>query len=283
MATTDHEKLKEMASGAGLRLVKSRKRKAGVGDYGRYGLTTLAGQPCFGIAEDGSLTATPEELDTYLRDRARSRWKQSASTAKAIKPARQRRARTSDDPGQLPKRKPSSRPSSPSTRPKTRAAPPEKVEAETGNVVTAEAVPKRELTIRKAIGSDAPAIAALIEQSGLDPPPDEIARALRDLISNHEPPLIADLGGVVGCVACHAIPTLQHGIVGRITLLIVKEERRREGIGTALMLEAEKRLGEQGCTGLEIANEISLRNATGFLRSLRYENRAYLHFKDAPR
>ena len=69
MASAEHEKLKEMAQGAGLRLVKSRKRKPGVGDYGRYGLATLEGQPCFGIAEDGTLTATPEELETYLRRR----------------------------------------------------------------------------------------------------------------------------------------------------------------------------------------------------------------------
>ena len=50
---------------------------------------------------------------------------------------------------------------------------------------------------------------------------------------------------------------------------------------TALMLEAEKQLREKGCTRFEIANEISLRNATSFLRGLAYENRTYLHRKEA--
>ena len=69
--------------------------------------------------------------------------------------------------------------------------------------------------------------------------------------------------------------------MGRITLLIVQEERRREGIGTALMLEAEKRLREKGCTRFEIANEIPLSNAPDFLRSAGYENRTCLHLKGA--
>ena len=106
---------------------------------------------------------------------------------------------------------------------------------------------------------------------------------LRDLQSNHEPPLVADQGGIVGCIAYHPIPSLQRGTIGRITLLIVQEERRREGIGTALMLEAEKRLREQSCASFEIANEISLSNATSFLRTLDYEDRTYLHIKNAPR
>ena len=45
--------LRAMAEHRGLKLVKSRRRKPGTGDFGKYGLTDAAGTPLLGMGADG--------------------------------------------------------------------------------------------------------------------------------------------------------------------------------------------------------------------------------------
>ena len=288
-----------MATGAGLRLVKSRKRKPGSGDYGLYGLTTPEGQPCFGMAEDGALTATAEDIEAHLHERARGKWRQSLSVPRPKRSARKKVAAEVNDPGEplpekaKPPRKTGDRTKPASTPPESkraRAAPepepgpepePEpEPEPDPEREPEPEPQPEPELVVRPAVPSDLPAIVALLRELGHDASEDEVGRSLRYAKRKHEAPLIAEVGEVVGCLAYHVIPVLQHGSVGRITLLVVEESRRREGVGTALMEEAEQRLRKKGCAKLEIVNEIAIGNATGFLRTLGLEDRAYLHTKN---
>jgi mannose-6-phosphate isomerase-like protein (cupin superfamily) len=77
--TTD--KLREMAAHRGLKLVASRRRKAG-GDFGKYGLNDAKGAPVFGI-DKGGLTASAEEVEDYLRGAASNAWSKSAGSVKA--------------------------------------------------------------------------------------------------------------------------------------------------------------------------------------------------------
>src|SRR3954468_24766069 len=81
MANQATEKLREMATHQGLRLVASRRRKPG-GDFGKYGLKDPAGAPIFGM-DDKGLSATAEEVEAYLRNAVRATWGKSAGSARS--------------------------------------------------------------------------------------------------------------------------------------------------------------------------------------------------------
>jgi GNAT superfamily N-acetyltransferase len=72
--------LREMAEHRGYKLVKSRRRTPGVGDFGHYGLRDSAGKEAFGFGRDG-LTASAEEVEEWLRSGLVSTWKRSARQA----------------------------------------------------------------------------------------------------------------------------------------------------------------------------------------------------------
>jgi ribosomal protein S18 acetylase RimI-like enzyme len=69
-----------MAANRGLKLVGSRVRTPGKGDYGRYGLTDAAGAKLLGFGRSG-LTATAEEIEAYLHQGAAADWKTSLRAA----------------------------------------------------------------------------------------------------------------------------------------------------------------------------------------------------------
>jgi len=98
MSEQDAE-LREMARHRGFRLVKSRRRKPG-GDFGRYGLKDLGGEPAFGF-DDGGLTADAEQIEAFLRNDARATWTKSAGSAK-----RAPRAKPAPPPKPAPKPRP---------------------------------------------------------------------------------------------------------------------------------------------------------------------------------
>lgn len=80
--------LREAATHRGHRLVASRRRKAGTGDFGKFGLTDPKGKPVLGIGDDG-LTASAEDIESFLRGGERDTWTKSA----AITPAPPKRAK----------------------------------------------------------------------------------------------------------------------------------------------------------------------------------------------
>ena len=78
--------MRELAENRGCKLVKSRVRTPGRGDYGRFGLKDAkTGREVFGFGKKG-LTATPEEIEAFLRGNAAATWKSSVGTAKRAKP-----------------------------------------------------------------------------------------------------------------------------------------------------------------------------------------------------
>jgi N-acetylglutamate synthase-like GNAT family acetyltransferase len=253
MADARDEMLKAMAAHRGLKLVRSRRRKAG-GDFGRYGLTDAkTGQDCFGIGK-GGLEATAEEIEDYLRRGAKADWKRSLGAAgtAAAKP------------------KPKGRAEPPEPEPPPRSEPEPEQDP--------EPAPEPDLVVvREAKAGDAGAIARLL---GLAPA--EVKSALRQLIKAGEPPLVAEQGEIIGCAAWHVMPTLQHGPVGRISLLRVANDARRSGAGTGLVAAAEARLADRGCGLFEVVSDIDLDNAHGFFRRLGYERTSYRFAKRAP-
>jgi ribosomal protein S18 acetylase RimI-like enzyme len=76
------ETLREMAQNRGCKLVSSRIRTLGRGDYGRFGLKDArTGREVFGFGKSG-LTASPEEIEQYLRGDAAATWKSSVGKIK---------------------------------------------------------------------------------------------------------------------------------------------------------------------------------------------------------
>ena len=85
MASEGDDDLRESARTRGLRLVKSRRRKAG-GDFGKYGLKDAKGKELLGFGKAG-LTASADEIETYLRGAMRSDWQEAAKGLPKRKPA----------------------------------------------------------------------------------------------------------------------------------------------------------------------------------------------------
>lgn len=86
MSETD-DALREMAENRGCKLIRSRIRTPGRGDYGRFGLKDAkSGEEVLGFGKTG-LTATAEEIETYLRGGAASAWQSSVGKTPARKKA----------------------------------------------------------------------------------------------------------------------------------------------------------------------------------------------------
>ena len=80
------EDLRELAENRGCKLVKSRIRTPGRGDYGHFALKDAkTGREVFGFGKKG-LTATPEEIESFLRGNAAATWKSSVGSAKRAAP-----------------------------------------------------------------------------------------------------------------------------------------------------------------------------------------------------
>ncbi|TMJ15863.1 MAG: GNAT family N-acetyltransferase [Alphaproteobacteria bacterium] len=248
------EMLRDMAANRGCKLVKSRRRTPGVGDYGRYGLKDAeTGADVLGIGRDG-LTASAEEIEDYLRGRNMADWKSSLAAAAAPEEKK------------LKARKPAKvEAPAPKARPAKVAPPP-----------PPEPPPEPELHIREATLEDAEAIAKLVTQLGFPSSTKEIAARLPGFFTGNEPPLVAEKDGVIGCLTWHVTPALHRPHpVGRVTMLIVAEGQRGGGVGKALLDCAEKRLRERGCLLIEVTSNIELGGAHAFYKRQGYERTSY--------
>lgn len=242
------ERLREAAANRGLKLVKSRLRTPGKGDYGRYGLTDAGGSRLLGFGKSG-LTATAEEVEEYLHKGALTDWKTSLRAAGARPPSRPRK-RPAADPGPRAARKPA-----PEPEPEPEPPP---------------------LSIRAARPADSAAIAALVSSLAFEASPGEIAGRLAALKKGHETPLVAEQGEVIGVLAWHVTPVLHRPRpVGRITMMVVADGERRRGIGRALVEAACAQMRSKGCGLIEVTSNVDLSGAHGFYRKLGFERTSY--------
>jgi N-acetylglutamate synthase-like GNAT family acetyltransferase len=262
--------LREMARHRGFRLVKSRRRKPGVGDYGRYGLTEAAGgKEIFGFGAKG-VTATGDEIAAFLRKGELSAWSASIDATparpaerKRIEPEPERESEIRPRPTRSIKaRKP---PTAAPLRPKKKpeAAPP---------LPPPAPKPEPALAIRKATKDDTDAITALIggaDNSAAIGARITEARRAKAVI------LVADRDGVIGVVVGTAFATLQSGRIGRLSLIVVSRDEQRQGVGRLLVDAAQAALTKQGCVLVEAVSDIAIRNAHAFFRKLGFEQASY--------
>lgn len=230
--------LRDMAGNRGCRLVKSRVRTPGRGDYGRFGLRDAkTGRKVFGFGRKG-LTATPDEIEAWLRGDGASAWKSSVG-------------RTRPRPGAKP-------------------APPKEPAPK----------PEPELVIRNARPKDAEAIAALIGVLGYDADTTDVKKRLTLLKRTGQEALVADRGGVVGVLTTSLTQVLHRPRpVGRISMMVVAEALRGQGIGAALVAAAEARLKAAGCGLVEVTSNTKRLRAHAFYARLGYERTSHRFVK----
>jgi ribosomal protein S18 acetylase RimI-like enzyme len=231
MSGPDDAALRELAENRGCKLVKSRVRTPGRGDYGRFGLKDAkSGRELFGFGKKG-LTAGPGEIEAFLRGNAAATWKTSVGSAKRKKP------------------------------PAPKPPPPAK--------------PEPKLIVRPARPKDAAGIAALIVSLGYDVEAAEVKRRLSSVET-----LVADKGGIVGALSLAMTAVLHRPRpVGRISMLVVAEDARGKGIGTALVAEAERRLAAKDCGLIEVTSNRKRLRAHRFYEGLGFERTSYRFVK----
>jgi GNAT superfamily N-acetyltransferase len=295
---TISEKLRDMAEHRGLKLVKSRKRKAGTGDYGKFGLTDLDGKHLLGVGDEG-LTASPEEIEEYLRKSATSTWKASTESTPAqptstkkgapgeetdeevssvIRPRARRGAgkvhSKNGKPVPTSKRAVPPSPKGKSTRARTEIEPVRPRPAQ-------KREPESKLIIRAGRAADAAALVPLLSQlANIQIDELAIARNFDTVRKASGGMAVAERGGIVGFCSWGVLSTVQHGTIGRVSLLLVHEDHRRRGIATALLEAAMAALRKAGCARVEAMSDIEIANGHGFFRTLRFEQTSYRFARD---
>ena len=246
------DQLAESARNRGLKLVRSRVRTPGKRRFGKVGLTDANGKPVFGMDAKGP-NAKPEEAENYLRNLGAKDWGASLDVAVLPRKARPKPSREAandrePDPESEPapkKERPPSPPPEPAPKPRIRDAKPKDAE---------ELVPLIGLLDHKV---DAKAVRKRINQLAKD----KLA------------PLVATLDKkIVGLVGIHRMVTIHRDQpVGRITILVVAEKARRQGIARMLVEAAEQQLKKLGCGMVEVTSNDRLAAAHAFYRHMGYE------------
>ena len=240
------DELAESARNRGLKLVRSRVRTPGKRRFGKVGLTDRSGNPVLGMDAKGP-TATPDEVEEYLRNVVAKDW--GASLDAAVLPR---------------KRKKNAKP-----QPANDAA---ETTSETPDVPPPpQAKPKP--SVRAAKPGDAAAIVRLVSLLEHDVDSKGVRKRIAALIAQKLAPLVAVLDKqVVGlCGISRMIAVHRPQPVGRINILVVAEEARGQGIGRLLVGAAEARLREEGCGMVEVTSNDRLAEAHAFYRHMGYE------------
>lgn len=245
--TEELDALAEMARNRGLKLVRSRVRTPGKRRFGKVGVTDKAGKPLFGMDNKGP-TARPEDVEHYLRNLGAQDWGASLDVAvmprkKKAKPARE--AANDAEPAPRVELKAPSPP--PTLKPK--------------------------LKLRDAKPADADALVKLAAL--LDHPTDakSMKKRIGRLIKDRLPPIVATFDKqVVGLCGIDAMVAIHRDQpVGRINILVVAKEARKQGIARMLVEAAEAYLKRLGCGMVEVTSNDRLAPAHAFYRHMGYE------------
>ena len=249
--------LAEMARNRGLKLVRSRVRTPGKRRFGKVGLTDAGGKAVFGMDDKGP-NAKPEEVEHYLRNLGAKDWGASLDVAvmprkKKAKPAREAANDREPEPERKPKREPAPPPPKPEPKPK----------------------------IREARSKDAEALVALIKLLDHEVDAKGVRKRINQLAKADLAPLVATLDKqVVGLIGIHRMLTIHRDQpVGRITILVVAEKTRKQGIARMLVEAAEQQLKRLGCGIVEVTSNDRLAAAHAFYRHMGYERTSIRFFK----
>jgi len=136
--------------------------------------------------------------------------------------------------------------------------------------------------VREAGPADALKLAELIGQMEFNVDEAGVAERIGRLADLGEPVLVAECdGNVRGLLDWHVMTTVHRPRpVGRIVALVVAEGQRGQGIGRALVEEAERRMRSRGCEKMEVTSNLRLDRAHRFYEGLGMERSSYRFAKD---
>jgi ribosomal protein S18 acetylase RimI-like enzyme len=251
--STDPDALADMAANRGLKLVRSRVRTPGKVGFGLMGLTKATGEAAFGIDSVGKPEASADPVADFLRTGESGDWKASlkAVGGKVRKAPKAASAGMEKPPVPLPKVVPSPPP------------PP---------------------VLREAKAKDADQLVVLFRLLEHDIDAAAVRSNLAALAKADTPILVISEGERI-VAACGFVRTLvphRPAQVGRITILVVAQHRRRQGLGEQLVAEVESRLLALGCVLVEVTSNDRLLPAHSFYRAHGYQRTSMRFAKTLP-
>ena len=125
------------------------------------------------------------------------------------------------------------------------------------------------MNVRRVLADDADEIAAALVELGYSASRQEVASRLSVLEADGRSAALVAVSGttVVGLLTLHMVPVLHEaGDWCRVTALVVDPAARREGVGRALVSEAEELARAAGCVRLEVTSALHRDGAHGFYR-----------------
>ena len=132
------------------------------------------------------------------------------------------------------------------------------------------------ITIRPAAPSDAPTLCELLGQLGYPATESEIPARLAALSSFPNAAAFVATNGfgeVVGLVTVHVIPSVHDSEpVAWLTALVVLEDAREAGIGSALVRHVEQWAAQKGARRISVTSGIQRKATHAFYEKRDYEN-----------
>jgi GNAT superfamily N-acetyltransferase len=135
------------------------------------------------------------------------------------------------------------------------------------------------IEVREAVLTDAPEVIRLFSLLGHELPLTKPEARLAGFLESGDHVLVASHPGsavLLGAVTMHITPVIHRpSPVGRFTAVVVDEGARGQGIGTALIREAEKFLAGQGCVQIEVTSNKKRADAHTFYERLGYAGTSF--------
>ncbi|HET7373163.1 MAG TPA: GNAT family N-acetyltransferase [Gemmatimonadaceae bacterium] len=138
------------------------------------------------------------------------------------------------------------------------------------------------IQVRDATAGDAGALARLCGQLGYPSSPEAMLPRLERLVRSGARALVATSGSeVIGLATVHLRSTINHAApLAQLTLLVVDEERRSQGVGRALVDEAEAWARAQGCRRIIVTTALNRTGAHAFYERIGYAHTGRRYGKD---
>jgi len=131
------------------------------------------------------------------------------------------------------------------------------------------------VTIRPAVPADAPVLSELVGQLGYPASASEIPQRLRAIAGFPSAAAFVATnryGEIVGLITAHIFPSIHdNGPVAWLTTLVVLEDARGAGIGSALVRHVEGWAVEKGARRLSVTSGIQRRETHEFYEKRDYE------------
>jgi GNAT superfamily N-acetyltransferase len=133
------------------------------------------------------------------------------------------------------------------------------------------------MLIRDAAAADVEALTGLIHELGYEVSPQDVLDRLAAQAAAGLGTLVVEQdGAVVGCASWSLMRVLHRpGPVGRVSMMVVTQGRRGQGIGKALVRAVEAKCAGLGCVLVEVTSNARREDAHRFYEGLGYERTSF--------